>query len=184
MKTLVRDILVTLAIAAVIFLMLRTTVQSFDIEGPSMQPNFYTGQRVLVNKLVYKFREPQRGDVIIFPSPNSQQGDLIKRVIGLPGESVEIKNGIVYIHKDGQVFPLDEPYIIKEPARNDFKGSQIPENAYFVLGDNRNHSDDSRSGWVVPRQNIIGEAWLITWPPSAWGPAANYPFEEKVSAAQ
>ena len=183
MKTLVRDILVTLAIAAVIFLMLRTTVQSFDIDGPSMQPNFYTGQRVLVNKVVYKFREPQRGDVIIFPSPNSQQGDLIKRVIGLPGESVEIKNGIVYIHKDGQVFPLDEPYV-KEPARNDFKGSQIPENAYFVLGDNRNHSDDSRSGWVVPRQNIIGEAWLITWPPSAWGLAANYPFEEKVSAAQ
>jgi signal peptidase I len=184
MKTLVRDILVTLAIAAVIFLALRTTVQSFDIDGPCMEPNFYTGQRVLVNKVVYKFGEPQRGDVIIFHSPNSQQGDLIKRIIGLPGESVEITNGIVYIHEeDGQVWALDEPYV-PEPARNDFQGSQIPENAYFVLGDNRNYSDDSRGGWVVPRQNIIGKAWLITWPPSAWGLAANYPLENKASATQ
>lgn len=184
MKTLVRDILVTLAIAAIIFLGLRTTVQSFDIEGPSMLPNFHTGERVLVNKLVYKFRQPQTGDVIIFHSPNSQQGDLIKRIIGLPGESVEIKNGIVYIHKqNGQVLALDEPYVA-EPALRDYKGSIIPENAYFVLGDNRNYSEDSRHGWVVPRQNIVGKAWLITWPPSAWGLAANYPLEEKVSATQ
>ncbi|MCJ7743333.1 MAG: signal peptidase I [Dehalococcoidales bacterium] len=183
MKTLVRDILVTLAIAAVIFLALRTTVQSFDIDGPCMEPNFYTGQRVLVNKVVYKFREPQRGDVIIFHSPRTEQGDLIKRIIGLPGESVEIANGRVYIHKDGQVLPLDEPYV-PEPARNAFKGNTIPENAYFVLGDNRNYSDDSRGGWVVPRQNIVGQAWLTTWPPGAWGLAANYPFEKKVSGAQ
>lgn len=184
MKAVVRDILVTLAIAAVIFLALRTSIQSFDIEQPSMQPNFYAGQRVLVNKLVYRFGEPQRGDVIIFQSPISQQGNLIKRVIGLPGESVEIKDGIVYIHKqDGQVLALNEPYV-KEPARNDFTGSQIPENTYFVLGDNRNISDDSRYGWVVPRQNIIGKAWLITWPPSAWGLAANYSFENVASAAQ
>jgi signal peptidase I len=183
MKNIVYDILVTLGIAAVIFFALRTTVESFDIDGPCMQPNFYTGQRVLVNKVVYRFREPQRGDVIIFQSPNSQQGDLIKRIIGLPGESVEIADGRVYIHKDGQVFPLDEPYV-PEPARNDYKGSIIPENTYFVLGDNRNYSDDSRGGWVVPRQNIVGEAWLITWPPSAWGLAANYPFEGKVSATQ
>lgn len=184
MKAIVRDILVTLAIAAVIFFALRSTVQSFDIDGPSMQPNFYTGQRVLVNKVVYYFREPQRGDIIIFRSPNSQQGDLIKRIIGLPGESVEIKNGIVYIHEEnGQVWALEEPYVA-EPARSAYKGSVIPENSYFVLGDNRNHSNDSRAGWVVPRQNIVGEAWLITWPPSAWGLVANYPFEEKVSAAQ
>ncbi len=184
MKSLVRDILITLAIAAAIFFALRTTIQSFDIEGPSMQPNFYTGQRVLVNKLVYSFREPQRGDIIVFRSPNSQQGDLIKRIIGLPGESVEIKDGLVYIREaDGQVWTLDEPYVA-EPARNTYKGSIIPENTYFVLGDNRNYSNDSRSGWVVPRRNIVGEAWLTTWPPSAWGLAANYPFEEKASGAQ
>ncbi len=183
MKTFVRDILVTLAIAAVLFFALRATIQSFDIEGPSMQPSFYSGQRVLVNKLVYRFHEPQTGDVIIFHSPRTEQGDLIKRVIGLPGESVEIRDGRVYIHKqDGQVWPLDEPYI-NEPARNDFKGSQIPENCYFVLGDNRNQSDDSRYGWVVPRENIIGKAWLTTWPPSAWGLAANYPFPNKASGA-
>jgi signal peptidase I len=183
MKGIVYDILLTLGIAAVIFFALRSTVESFDIDGPCMQPNFYTGQRVLVNKVVYKFRAPQRGDVIIFQSPRPEQGDLIKRIIGLPGESVEIADGRVYIHKDGQVFPLDEPYV-PEPARNDYKGSIIPENTYFVLGDNRNYSDDSRGGWVVPRQNIVGEAWLITWPPSAWGLAANYPFDKKVSATQ
>jgi signal peptidase I len=183
MKGVVYDILLTLGIAAIIFFALRTTVESFDIDGPSMQPNFYTGQRVLVNKLVYRFREPQRGDIIVFRSPDSQQGDLIKRVIGLPGESVEIADGKVYIHKDGQVFPLDEPYVA-EPARNNYKGSIIPGNSYFVLGDNRNYSSDSRGGWVVPRQNIVGEAWLITWPPSAWGLADNYPLEGKASATQ
>jgi signal peptidase I len=184
MKGIVYDILLTLGIAAVIFFALRSTVESFDIDGPSMQPNFYTGQRVMVNKLVYRFREPQRGDIIVFRSPNSQQGDLIKRIIGLPGESVEIKDGIVYIHEaGGQVQALDEPYVA-EPARNDYKGSIIPENSYFVLGDNRNYSSDSRGGWVVPRQNIVGEAWLTTWPPSAWGLADNYPFAEKASGAQ
>jgi len=142
-----------------------------------MNPNFHDGQRLLANKAVYKFfHEPERGDVVIFHPPNNEQGDYIKRIIGLPGESVEIKKGIVYIHKNGEVFPLDEPYI-KEPPRQPFKGGIIPENEYFVLGDNRNNSGDSRSGWLVPRQNIIGKAWLSIWPLNEWGLAANYSFE-------
>ncbi len=178
MKNVIRDVLITVVIAAVIFLGLRAVVQSFDVDGPSMEPNFHTGERVLVNKLVYHLHGPQRGDVIVFVSPHEGQGDLIKRVIGLPGESVDIKNGTVYIHKtNGQVVALNEPYIDSQ-ARSDYTGQIIPPNDYFVLGDNRVVADDSRYGWLVPKQSIIGKAWLLTWPPREWGLAQNYHFAQ------
>ncbi len=97
MRAFLRDTVMTLIIAALIFFGLQAVVQSFIVDGPSMTPNFHDGQRVVVNKAVYRFHEPERGDVIIFRSPNSQQDDYIKRIIGLPGESVEIREGIVYI---------------------------------------------------------------------------------------
>ncbi|MFC2034474.1 signal peptidase I, partial [Chloroflexota bacterium] len=101
----------------------------------------------------------------------------IKRVIGLPGESVEIKSGVVYIHKqDGNILPLNEPYVVYKSGEN-FKSGVISENEYFVLGDNRRNSNDSRSGWILPSQNIIGKAWLSIWPVNEWGLAANYPFQ-------
>ena len=116
--------------------------------------------------------------MIIFHPPDIQQGDYIKRIIGLPGETIEIKDGIVYMHKEnGNVLPLDEPYVTK-PATDAFQGNKIPENEYFVLGDNRNNSSDSRHGWTLPRQNIVGKAWLAIWPPTKWGLAANYPLPE------
>ncbi len=188
MKAFLRDILTTLVIAAVIVLGIQATLQSFIVDGPSMNYSFQDGQRVLVSKVAYHFRigneivhrfhEPERGDVIIFRAPDNERTDYIKRIIGLPGESVEIKDGIVYIHKeDGKVVPLDEPYVTKQ-ARLPFKGDTIPENEYFVLGDNRNNSGDSRNGWTSPRQDIIGKAWLSIWPPERWGLAANYPLEE------
>jgi len=183
MRTFFRDILITLIIAAIIFFGLQATVQKFVVDGPSMKPEFHDGQQILVNKAVYKFfHEPERGDVIVFHSPGNRQGDYIKRIIGLPGESVEIAEGIVYIHKeDGTVVPLDEPYITN-PARGTFKGIKLPENEYFVLGDNRNNSNDSRQGWTLPRQNIIGKAWLAIWPPGEWGLAANYPLQEQIDS--
>jgi signal peptidase I len=178
MKDIIRDVLITVVIAVVIFLGLRAIVQTFEVDLTSMEPNFQAGDRVLVNKLVYHLHPPQRGDVIVFVSPHAGQGDLIKRVMGLPGESVDIKDGKVYIHKtDGQVIAVEEPYITA-PARADFNGSVIPANQYFVLGDNRNVADDSRYGWLVPKENIIGKAWLLTWPPHAWGLAANYRFAQ------
>lgn len=184
MKAFFRDFLTTLFITAVIFLGLQTTIQSFIINGTSMEPNFHDGQWLLVNKILYKFYEPQRGEVIILRPPNNPSDKLIKRVIGLPGESVEIKGGTTYIHKkDGSILTLAEPYL-GEPERKNFKGSKIPENEYFVLGDNRNISDDSRSGWTVSRQNIIGKAWLSTWPPQVWGLAANYHFTEEIAQAK
>jgi len=169
MKTLLREIAITLVLAIVIFLILQVTVQSFIIVGSSMQPNFQEGERLLINKVVYKFRQPERGEVIIFHPPTSQQADYIKRIIGLPGESVEIKEGKVYIHKeDGNVEQLVEPYIT-ELAMRDFRGDKIPENEYFVLGDNRNNSNDSRNFGPVSREGIIGRAWLSIWPPGEWG---------------
>lgn len=178
----VRDFIIMIAIAVVVFVGLRLTVQTYVVYGPSMQPNFYEHQRLLVSKIVYNFHEPDRGDVIIFRPPYEGQDSFIKRVIGLPGERVEIRQGQVYIYQpDGTVLELDEPYIPdEEQARWQFTGEVISEGEYFVLGDNRNNSDDSRNGWTVPAEDIIGKAWISIWPPGQWGMAANYPFPEEV----
>ena len=145
--------------------------------------NFSNEQRLLVNKIVYNFHEPRRGDVIIFHPPESSQASYIKRVIGLPGETVDIEDGVVHIHKeDGSLLVLDEPYV-REVANRPYKGLLIPEDRYFVLGDNRNNTNDSRSGWTAPRESIVGQAWLSIWPPDKWGLAANYPLQEQVASA-
>ena len=180
-KSVIRDIAITLLIALVVYFGLRTAVQSYRVDGPSMLPNFETGQWVLVNKLVYKLHEPQRGDVIIFRSPHAPDKNLIKRLIGFPGESIELKDGTVYVHKaNGDVVSLVEKYI-PDPDTRAFVGQTIPEGHYFVLGDNRRVADDSRYGWLVPKEDIFGKAWLSTWPPSDWGLAANrHPGEEVV----
>ena len=142
-----------------------------------MEPNIHEGQRILINKVVYKFHEPERGDVIVFPSSGNPDEEYIKRIIGLPGEVVEMKDGIVYIHQpDGNVLTLDEDEYIVDPANNYFLGDTIPEDNYFVLGDNRNNSADSRCGWTVPGQDIVGKAWLSIWPMSEWGLVTNYPL--------
>ncbi len=176
MKAFLRDTVMTLIIAAVIFFGLQYVVQKFVVDGPSMNFTLHNGQHLLVNKVVYRFREPERGDVIVFRAPNNQRDDYIKRIIGLPGESVEIKEGTVYIHQEnGTVFPLDESYI-EESARQSFRGRTIPGNEYFVLGDNRNNSLDSRNGWTLPRENIIGKAWISLWRPEWWGFMPDYVY--------
>lgn len=177
-RAFLRETLPILILAAILFFVQRATIQTSVVDGSSMSPSFRNGQRIIVNKVVYRFHEPERGDVVIFEPPNNDIEDYIKRIIGLPGESVEIRGGVVYIHEeDGTVFPLDEPYI-KDPARQPYEGEKIPENEYFVLGDNRNVSSDSRYGWTLPRQNIVGKAWLSIWPPDMMGLAANYSFDE------
>lgn len=184
MRTFFRDVLTTLIIAAVIFIGLQNTIKSIIVDGPSMNYSLHDGQRLLVNKVVYKLHDPERGDVIIFHPPsnyNSQAIPYIKRIIGLPGESVEIKDGTVYIQQaGGSVFTLNEPYITEE-SKLSYEGNMIPENDYFVLGDNRNNSDDSRHFGVIERQDIIGKAWLSIWPPDYWGLVANYPLTEPIA---
>jgi signal peptidase I len=184
MRKHVRDFLIMIVIALVVFFGLRLTIQTYVVEGPSMEPNFETGQRLLVNKVVYNFHEPQRGDVVVLWPPYDVEYPYIKRIIGLPGERVEIIQGQVYIHHpDGIVEPLDETDYIDFPATRPYFGVIIPEGEYFVLGDNRNNTDDSRNGWTVPFENVVGKAWLSIWPPGLWGTAANHPFPEQVANA-
>ena len=177
MRAFLREIVITLILAMVIFILLRFTIQDYIIKYDCMEPSFQEGQRVLVNKVVYYFHEPQRGDVIIFWPPFDSEEPFIKRIIALPGESVEIKQGKVYIYKNGNVIELNEPHYI-DPPRYTYDRVTVPENEYFVLGDSRNHSNDSHVWGTVPRQNIIGKAWLSIWPPSEWGLMSHYPLEE------
>jgi signal peptidase I len=162
------------ALAILLFLGLRFTIQDFAVDGQSMENTFQNGERVLVDKLAYKFSTPQRGDVIIFHPPIPSASPFIKRVIGLPGERVEIENCTVTVVKpDGSMIILDEPYI-RESPNYDYTSAIIPPNEYFVMGDNRNDSEDSHYGWFVSRDEIIGTAWLCIWPLHKWGWADNY----------
>jgi len=144
-----------------------------------MEPEFQEGERLLVNKVVYHFHEPERGDVIILHPPLNPEAVYIKRLIALPGDTVEVKTGAVYVNGS----KLDEPYI-KEPPTYTFHQKKIPENEYFVLADNRNNANDSHKGWTVPRQNIIGKAWLSFWPPGEWGLVPRYSLQEQLKGVQ
>jgi signal peptidase I len=184
MNQTIRETIILILIAVVVFLGLRFTIQTYIVFGPSMQPNFEENQRIIVNKLAYKFGEPQRGDVIVFDPPFTSASDYIKRVIGLPGESIEIKDGKTYVYTlDGAVLILNEPYIA-ESSMSTYTKHTILENEYFVMGDNRNNSNDSRTGWLVPEENIVGKAWLIIWPPDTWGLARNYSFTNAAQASE
>lgn len=181
MLTFLRDTVVTIVLAGIIFLGVQSTVQHTVVITSSMEPSLLVGQHLLINKMIFKFQKPQRGDIVVFTPPGNLKGDYIKRIIGLPGDSIEIKDGVVFIHQNGESFPLFEPYI-KEAARSPFKRDKIPANEYFVLGDNRNNSSDSRVGWLVPQQNLIGKAWLSIWPPDEWGLADNYPLLSNIAS--
>jgi signal peptidase I len=166
---------VLILIAAAFCIGFRITIQPYYIHGPSMEPNYQNNEWIWVNKLAYKSNAPQRGDIITFsPPPVYGSTPLIKRVIGLPGERVEIKKGTVYVYKtDGSMITMQEPYV-KNSFTYSYTSSVIPENEYFVLGDNRDISEDSHYGWFVSRDKIIGKAWISIWPPSLWGVAPTY----------
>jgi signal peptidase I len=179
MKTFLREVLITIILALIIFFAARATIQTFVVVMDSMEPSFHEGQRLVVNKAIYMFGDPERGDVIIFRAPNGRLDDFIKRVIAIPGDTVEVKNGAVYVNG----VKLDEPYIMSPPSYT-LAEQEVPEKSYFVLGDNRNQSNDSHHGWLAPRQNLIGKAWLSTWPPDTWGVVPNYPLEEQLTDAK
>jgi signal peptidase I len=179
MRSFLREAVITIVLALIIFFAARATIQTFIVIQTSMEPNFHEGQRLVVNKAIYIFGDPERGDVVIFEAPNGLQEDFIKRVIGIPGDTIEVKDNAVYVND----VKLEEPYITTPPAYNTGK-QKIPEDSYFVLGDNRNHSNDSHNGWTVPRDNIIGKAWLCTWPPEQWGTVPNYPLGEQLNDAE
>ncbi len=179
MKTIIRDVLMVVVIAAVLIAGLQVTVQRIVVNGHSMNYTLHDGQQLLVNKIVYRFHEPERGDIIVLhPPPEVDKENFIKRIIGLPGEKVVIHDGRVFIHKeDGSVIELDEPYVTNQAIRS-YQGEKIPEGEYFVMGDNRINSGDSRAGWTLPREDIVGKAWFSVWPSKYWGSVFNYDFHE------
>jgi signal peptidase I len=174
-----REVGITILIAVAVFVLIQLTVQSYVVVMSSMEPNIHDGECIMVNKVSYHSSGPQRGQVIVFDPPFESEHPFIKRVIGLPGETVEIKDGKVFI--DG--IPLEEEYIMAPPNYT-MTAREVPENQYFVLGDNRNNSTDSHTGWTVPRDNIIGKAWFIYWPPSKWGVVKHYSYPELSEAAK
>ncbi len=186
MRSIVRELIETVILALVIFLALQFSVQNYRVEGPSMDPTLHEGQFLFVNKLVYlrldlrgladrlpfveidredsvfPFHSPSRGEILIFKFPNDTTRDFVKRVIGLPGDTVEIKRGTVFVNGE----ELDEPYVVN-PDNRSMAPFHVDEESYFVLGDNRRSSNDSRD-WApirtVPMENIIGRAWVRYWP--------------------
>ncbi len=129
-----------------------------------MEPTLHTDEYLFVNKLAYVVGEPQRGDIVVLRFPLDPRRDFVKRIIGLPGEQVEVRGGYVYINDR----PLVEPYIKDRPAYR-YGPARVPPNDYFVLGDNRNNSDDSHVWNWLPREYLIGKAWVAYWPIQAWG---------------
>jgi signal peptidase I len=190
-RTMLREMLETLLFTLLIFFLVRSVIQNFRVEGSSMETNLHTGQYIIVNrieylhidlnffqrllpgnanvppKLAYLFHLPRRGDIVVFEYPRDTSRDFIKRVIGLPGETVEVRNNQVLIN--GR--PLNEPYL-SDSARTQMGNMApvvVPADAIFVMGDNRGNSSDSRSWGSLPLDKIVGRAWFIYWPQQYWG---------------
>ena len=195
MKRSLLDIVKALALAAVFFFVVQAVLQNYQVLGQSMEPNLHSGQHVIVNKAAYMsldvdrlskfipfyevdeeselhlFGEPERGDVVVIRSPQELAKRLVKRIVALPGDSLEIENGILKIN--GQL--ISEPYVLGNTRDRD--ESTLPEGHYFVLGDNRSRSNDSNSFGPIHESQIIGKAWLTYWPPGDFGPVDSFTIE-------
>jgi len=173
------DFIETIVIALVIFVIVyKFLMQPHQVKGDSMLDNFYNGEYVLTNKIGYEFNDPEVGDVVIFEAPKNADYDYIKRIVGVPGDSIMIKRGKVYINN--QLFDesgyLDNT-IYTRTGRYLPEGEEIivPNDSYFVIGDNRDHSSDSREWGFVPIENIVGKAWIRYWPLNKIGVIEKYP---------
>jgi signal peptidase I len=156
------DLFETVGLAFILFLVINTVSARVRVDGFSMLPTLHDGEFVLVNKMAYQWGTPTRGDIIVFRSTTTNDLDLIKRIIGVPGDKIVIQNGQVMIN--GQT--VNEPYINAVP---NYPGQwQVPDGYLFVLGDNRNDSSDSHAWGYLPEKNVIGKAMLIYWPPPEW----------------
>ena len=160
------EITETILLALLIFFGTRMVVQNFRVDGGSMVPALENGEFLLVNKLAYVASTPDRGDVVVFRSPAKPDEDLVKRIIGLPNETVEFQDGGVYV--DGRRLAEDE-YFTGITGTRAGRSLVVPDQAYFVLGDNRGQSIDSRSFGIVPQASIVGKVWLVYWPVGKFG---------------
>jgi len=160
----IRVVIVSLII---IFVVRSFVIQPFFVKGSSMEPNFQDGNYLIVNEIGYRLEEPERGDVIVFHYPNDPSEYYIKRVIGLPGETVEIKDGKVKIFnkENPQGFLLDESkYLASSVVTTPSSSAELGADEYFVLGDNRGASSDSRRWGKLAKHYIVGKAWVRAWP--------------------
>ncbi len=171
LKAILREVVETAFMTLLIFLLVRLAFQNFRIEGHSMEANLHDGQFLIVNKLVYYVHPPERGDVVVFHSPANPKKDFIKRVVGLPGEEVDVVDGVVFI--DG--VRLDETYLSNSGNRS-WGAEVVGDFEYFVMGDNRNNSSDSRSWGMLDGNAIIGKAWVSYWPLQYLGPVPHYTY--------
>ncbi|OGY20825.1 MAG: signal peptidase I [Candidatus Chisholmbacteria bacterium RIFCSPLOWO2_01_FULL_49_14] len=172
------DIIETVVVALAIFILIYLfVVQPHQVNGNSMWPSFLDGEYLLTDKFSYRFREPMRGDVIIFLAPSGArcpqqlQCDFVKRIIALPHETVSLKEGGVYVNNTllhETYLPSDPAFETDSPTGNP-TSVELKDDQYFVMGDNRGHSSDSRAWGSVPRDNIVGKAWLRYWPPQRVG---------------
>jgi signal peptidase I len=189
------DILKSLVLAAALFFVIQALVQNYQVFGASMEPSVHSGEHIIVNKVAYLsldldrlsklipfydrddgsrfhlFGEPERGDVVIVRSPSPPPDRLIKRIVGTPGDTVEIRSGTLYIN--GQ--PIEEPYTLKGGPSVSLM--VVPDDYYFILGDNRPSSNDSRYFGPVPRSDIVGKAWMAYWPLGDIGIVDSYAIE-------
>lgn len=157
------ELVQTIVIAVLLYFAIDAVFARVKVLNISMQPTLVEGNIILVNKLAYTFGDMQIGDVVIFHAPNNRSEDFIKRLIGKPGDFVEVRNGQVFVNS----VQLDEPYIAAAP---DYNGAwMVPEGMIFVLGDNRNQSSDSHVWGFVPIEDVVGKALVIYWPPSMIG---------------
>jgi signal peptidase I len=192
-RRLIWDLLQAALLALVVLVAIRSLAQSFRVQGASMEPTYHEGQALLINRLAYfhvdgtplehwlpvsyqgsvayLFGGPRRGDVAVFHAVNERNREYLKRIVGLPGDTVLIDQGVLQVN--GR--PVEEPYLAGSGAGYTFppdrRPTVVPDGSYFVLGDNRAESIDSHDGWFVPVENLVGQVWLTYWPPANW-PAA------------
>ena len=164
------DILETLVLSIVLFVGINIISARIRVDGDSMKPTLLSGEYVAVNRLSYQLGSPQRGDIIVFHFPRNPTEEYIKRIIGLPGDVIEVMNGSVYVN--GQ--PFNESYL---DVKINYTGKwEVPSGQLFVLGDNRNNSSDSHDWGTVPMDYVIGKAVLVYWPPPNWGLVDHVPL--------
>ncbi|MBS3977828.1 MAG: signal peptidase I [Syntrophomonadaceae bacterium] len=160
-KSAFSEFLESIIIAIILATVIRVFLfQPFYIPSGSMEPTLMPGDRIIVNKLVYRYSEPERGDVVVFKYPLDPEKDYIKRIVAVSGERIEVDDGRLFINYE----QVSEHYLPPGLIYNDFGPAEVPAGQYFVMGDNRNNSQDSRIWGPLPRDNFVGKAVIIFWP--------------------
>lgn len=170
------DFAETVVCSLVVILLLYIFIASVEVVwGESMEPNFHTGERILVEKISENFRSLERGDVVVFVPVTEEDKHLIKRVVGIPGDIVKIFECKIYVSRDGQKFELSESYLLPDTCTNggsyvqEGRSLRLQNNQYMLLGDNRENSLDSRMLGIVDKSRIVGRVIFRFWPPSQFG---------------